>query len=211
MTLKQENRIPLAGVVMVNYLICTGMWAGSNMGELIKYVVNDWKTVAAGGIAWVVAIVLTDAMPSHWKQCMTFLGGVKRWPGGRAFNLNNRNDPRVDWVNLERRINPWPTTASEQNQVWYRLLKENEGGEEVRGSHGRYLLWRDWYGITVVAMGIATVYMATTSEFARMMPIISVIGAELVITRWVAAHNGQRLASTVLAAEGRRKDGIQNP
>ena len=152
-------------------------------------------------VAPLVLFIVNGLLSSNQKAILVFWRLKDPLPGARAFSVHAPRDMRIDMARLHSLHGDLPTSAKEQNVLWYRIFKNNHDQITIWKSHKDFLLARD-----IVAMGFLFVIFAG-------IPILTVGIAPL---KWfyftalvfqyflvciIAQNHGKRFVTNVLAIE----------
>jgi len=99
-------------------------------------------------ISPLITLFLNNILSSGLKAKIVFWRIKNPLPGTRVFSKLINNDPRIDKDLLETKYGELPVKPTEQNKLWYKILKNNEENISINNSHRTYLLLRDITGIS---------------------------------------------------------------
>ena len=147
-----------------------------------------------------VTLVLDGIVSADIKAMLVYWRCRNPLPGSQAFTKHGPADPRVDMKSLEEKYGPFPESANEQNQLWYRLLKASEDQPSVSQAHRASLLTRDLASLSFALALLGLILGAALSVGLWTWAIlVTWLTVQFVVLRIVAANNGRRLVTTVLA------------
>lgn len=95
--------------------------------------------------------------------------------------------------------NKMPSGPEQENQIWYRWLKDTENLPAVEHSHRDFLLLRDYTALSallLIGFGLASWFIV--ESVARLLYSLALL-AQFVIVRHAAATVGARFVCTVMA------------
>jgi hypothetical protein len=192
------------------------LWAITAMNAAAFYSVAQWDSISAAGIESLfkhaanllpvgLTIILTTVanalISSDNKARLVFLRWKHALPGHRAFSVYAQSDPRIDAARVKRALgNKMPSGPEQENQIWYRWLKETEKLPAVEQSHRDFLLLRDYTALSalfLIGFGLAA-WLIVESIQARLLYALALL-AQVVVVRHAAATVGARFVCTVLA------------
>jgi hypothetical protein len=147
----------------------------------------------------VLALVLTYLLPSEWKYRLIYLRWRNPLPGSRAFTKLLDSDPRISRQQLANQYGVLPTSAIDQNSLWFKIYKLKQSDEVVWNSHGRWLLFRDMFAISAILFPPSAAFTfwhaGATVGFAFALVYLVLLGS-----LWICARNtGIRFTCNVLA------------
>ena len=167
---------------------------------------NLGSILGGGSVASVFVVILVEAVSRDFKARLVAMRWKDAMPGCRAFTVHIHEDSRINTVVLGKRYGPLPSTAREQNALWYKLLKLNGDQEEVLHSHGRWLLLRDLTWVSLVLLVIAGLAsIRAPAPFHVMSLLLIALAMEFLLLRLMAKHASHDLVKTVLAIESARE------
>jgi len=149
-----------------------------------------------------ILFIINGLLSSEQKTVLVFWRLKDPLPGTRAFSVHAPRDMRIDMARLQSLHGNLPTSAKNQNALWYRIFKSNHDDIMVWKSHKDFLLARD-----MAAMGFLFVLFAG-------IPMLIVGPAPLnwLYFLWlvfqyslvciIAQNHGKRFVKNVLAVEG---------
>jgi hypothetical protein len=199
---KDQNRPQLWAIMAANAVAfyCAAQWdsiSASGIDSLFKNASN----LLPVGLAIVLTTVANALISSENKARLVFFRWEHALPGHRAFSKYAHTDPRVDVTRVKRALgNKMPNAPEQENQIWYRWLKETEKNSAVEQSHRDFLLLRDYTALSalfLIGFGLAA-WLAIESVQARLVYILALL-AQFLIVRHAAATVGARFVCTVIA------------
>ena len=201
-SLKDQNRPQLWAIMVANAVLLYGVaqWdsiSESGIESLFKHAAN----LLPVGLTVILTTVANALISSDNKGRLVFLRWRHALPGHRAFSKYAQSDPRVDFGRIKRTLgNKMPSGPEQENQIWYRWLKETEKLPAVEQSHRDFLLLRDYTALSalfLIGFGLAA-WLVVASLQARLLYTLALM-AQFLIVRQAAATVGARLVCTVLA------------
>ncbi len=202
MTLKTKNAPYLIGFVIfmyVGFALVNGFdWSFAKSMEIGKAGLK-LKNPVFSLTFYVFVLVLTYLMPSEWKHRLIYTRWHHPLPGSRVFSNLLDKDERVSRQNLVDEFGELPTSADDQNTLWYKIYKTKQTDEVVLNSHGRWLLFRDVFAISIVLFLPLTIFTfwntGAKAGLTFTLPYLALLGGI-----WICARNtGERFACNVLA------------
>jgi len=199
---ERAKREELWAIIAANAVAfyCVAQWdsiATSGIGNLFKHAAN----LLPVGVTIILTTVANALISSDNKARLVFLRWHHALPGHRAFSVYAQSDPRVDVARVKRALgNKLPVDPAQQNQIWYRWLKETEKYPAVEQSHRDFLLLRDYTAFSILfflGFGLAS-WLFVESLQARLLYTVALF-AQFLIVRHAAATVGARFVCTVLA------------
>jgi hypothetical protein len=183
---------------------------------VLLYGVAQWDSISASGIeslykhaanllpvglTVILTTVANSLLSSDNKARLVFFRWRHALPGHRAFSKYAQSDPRVDIARIKRALgNKMPSGPEQENQIWYRWLKETEKLPAVEQSHRDFLLLRDYTALSalfLIGFGLAACLVVESLQ-ARLLYML-ILAAQFLTVRQAAATVGERLVCTVLA------------
>jgi hypothetical protein len=171
--------------------ILQGNWAEAarNLGEAIP-----------AGVGLALTGVLNAQLSPEAKARIVFLRWRDPLPGCEAFTRHAKRDPRVDLAALESVCGTLPTTAREQNALWYKLYKSVGSDPSVTQVHRAFLFARDYACLALFAclvLGVAGFLQISSRRTALIY--LAVLVSQFLLARRAARNHGVRFVTTVLA------------
>lgn len=152
-SLKAKNlKFVIAILIIDTIILLTIPSAGrTNLSLMLG---NDWPLylVQSGSIITIAALLINHLLSPDFKARIVFWRFWNALPGCRAFSRLVHQDPRIDIHALQIKLGSFPTTAKEQNALWYRLFKQHESNIAVKEAHQRFLFFRDIASMTVLVL-----------------------------------------------------------
>ena len=200
--LKSGNKGALRAFATVNVAV---FWAVIVSGA-------DFSTVAAitdsistkdsfvGMFAPIAVFLLNGWLSADMKARIVYLRWRDPLPGSRAFSIHLRREPRADPARLADRWGQFPTGATDQNRLWYRMFKSIETKLEIHEAHRDSLLSRDLAGfaflfVILFVPGIAFGAAESTTKSVYAATLVGQCVAAIVAAR----SYGVRLVRATLA------------
>ena len=201
--LKHTYRRRLHGFLALNALVFFALLSGEDLiaavrlGELEGLV----SPKALLGLVLPFATLLLDGIvQADTKAVLVYWRRKNPLPGCRAFTKHGPADTRVDMAALERAYGPLPVALDQQNQLWYRLFKTVEHQLSVSQAHRSSLLTRDLASLSVALIPLAAILgTALRIGVFSWATLAAVLVVQYLVLRKVAANNGRRFVTTVLA------------
>ncbi|MEO7467040.1 MAG: hypothetical protein ABIV36_08505 [Sphingobium limneticum] len=152
------------------------------------------------GIAGVAMLVLQEVFPRPLKEALIFWRLQDRLPGCRAFSEIAPRDPRIDPTDLAILIPATTMSATQQNALWYRWLKETESDPAIADNHRRYLILRDC-AVLLALLALTTPALLIWTREAPTHTIMLAAGllVAYLIVATSARHAACRLVGNVIA------------
>jgi len=151
-------------------------------------------------MAPLLAFTLSNVIDANKKAVLVFWKIKSPLPGCRAFTDIGPKDPRVDMNLLKDKLNVVPIEPAEQNRIWYRLYKEEEGKPAIDSSHKSFLLARDLTSISFLFLILTPWTIINITGNLRMTLIYAAIcSLQYLILCKVAQNTGERFVGNVLA------------
>jgi hypothetical protein len=147
-TFKQRNAPFITAYVLLNivvFLLVNGLFAEFQSGFSATEFLKLGKMAVVGIALNVISLVLGYVLPTGFKDVLVYWRVRNVLPGCRAFTKLAAGDPRINLKAIKRKLGrDLPTNAQEQNEVWYRFLKDYESQFPAIGEdHRMTLLFRD--------------------------------------------------------------------
>lgn len=159
------------------------------------------------GLGLVIATVANGILSSDLKASLVFLRLNDALPGHRAFSEYGPADPRIDMAKVTKLLKGKPPySPAEQNQAWYKMLKEVDADASVRQAHRDFLFTRDYTALSalfILAFGAAAVF--TVSGGKPLSIYVTFLVLQFVVVRHAAATYGKRFVTTVLACRATKQ------
>lgn len=153
------------------------------------------------GLGLAIATVANGILSSEFKARLVFLRWNNALPGHRAFSEYGPADPRIDMGTITKLLKgTLPGTPAEQNQAWYKMLKEVENDASVRQAHRDFLFTRDYAALSALFILLFGAVAAFTVGAGRPFTIYMLfLVLQFAVVRHVAATYGKGFVTTVLA------------
>ena len=202
MTLKTKNAPFVFGFVIMLYVgfaLMNGFeWSFAESMEIGKEGVKLKSPVLTLSVHLLV-LILTYLFSSNWKHRVVYFRWHHPLPGSRAFSELCAKDSRISRKDLISKYGELPSTPDEQNSLWYKIYKEKQSDEVVLNSHGRWLLFRDIFSISIILFLPSSAYTLWHTGAIKGL-IYTLLNIALIVVLWVCARNtGNRFACNVLA------------
>jgi hypothetical protein len=154
----------------------------------------------------VIVLMLSALLPASVKASLVYWKGREALPGHEAFSRHAVEDPRIDIEALTKSVGVLPSSAVEQNAVWYRLYKQLDTEVTVVEAHRAYLLFRDMAAISVLLVVLAPLglYLSGASLSAGLMTA-ALFAVQYAVTAIAARNSGIRFVTNVLAVQALRE------
>ena len=201
--LKDTYRRHLHGFVALNALVFLALLSGEDMIAALRLGQLEGlisPKAVLGLVLPFVTLLLDGIVEADTKAVLVYWRRRNPLPGCQAFTKHGPADTRVDMAALERTHGPLPVAADQQNQLWYRLFKAAENQPSVSQAHRSSLLTRDLASLSVALVPLGAILGATLR--VGMLPwavLVAVLAVQYLVLRKVAANNGRRFVTTVLA------------
>jgi len=148
---------------------------------------------------YIASLVMTNVIPPEWKHIIIYLRVKNPLPGSRVFTQLAKNDNRISYKDIETQYGPLPTNPKSQNMLWYEIYKKKQTDVVVRESHGRWLLFRDMFAITMITLIPSATFTLWYSGIIKGV-LYTILYFVLTIILWVCSRNaGNRFVCNVLA------------
>ncbi len=202
MTLKTKNAPYLIGFVILIYVgfaIVNGYdWSFAESMEISKEGLK-LKNPVVSLVFYFLAHILTYLLPSKWKHRLIYLRWHHPLPGSRVFSDLLGKDERITRQDLVDKFGELPTSADDQNKLWFKIYKKKQNDKVVRNSHGRWLLFRDIFTISSVLIFPSIIFTFWNSG-VKIGFIFTLLYLVLLGGIWICARNtGERFTCNVLA------------
>ena len=178
-------------------ILTTSGWrtALKEIGDLIPIAVGLALMTVANGL-----------LNPQTKARLVFWRWKNPLPGSRAFSVHANHDPRIDPVALQRLMGEIPSDEAEQNSAWYRMYKTVDSDSSVAHAHKDYLFTRDYACLSVLMLvGLGGLGLMQIYDFWHSILYLSLLAAQYLVVRFVAANYGRRFVTTVLALKSAGK------
>lgn len=148
---------------------------------------------------FVLTLVLTYVLPSGWKHRLIYTRWNNPLPGSRAFGELVDKDERISREQLVSEHGKLPELPEAQNALWYKIYKSKQEYPVVLNSHGRWLLFRDLFAISLILVLPSTLYTFFHAGIA-MGCVFCALAVIVVLAMFICARNtGERFVCNVLA------------
>lgn len=156
--------------------------------------------VGAAGVMGLLALVAEEAVPRSFKEIVVFWRRTRRLPGYRAFSKIAPTDGRVDPDILKSLLPATALTPEQENQIWYKWLKETESDPGISQNHRNFLILRD----AVVLAGVLTAFsplllILDVDEWPRVGALTFAVGILYLVLMVSARNSAWRLVGNVIA------------
>ena len=198
----------IAFVIFNSLLLYVFSTPDFNISKIDTFFTEGWeKKGALGVLIAILSYVMNSIVDRNIKASFIFWKFKNPMPGHEAFSRYGITDPRVDMKKLEREYGNLPTNQTDQNTLWYSIMKKNEGKQSVIWANQQWLLTRDLTSLSVIflLLSIPIYYFQAVSfnTVASYYLIMIVIYTLCVIS---ATVNGVSFVTTVLAEESSKKE-----
>lgn len=202
MTLKTKNTPYLLGFLILLYIgfaMANGFdWSFAKSMEISNNGIKLDHPVLSIAV-YILALFLTYLLPSEWKHRLIYLRWRNPLPGCRIFTDLLHKDQRISRETLVSEHGELPSDADKQNNLWYKIYKSKQTDTVVLNSHGRWLLFRDLFAISIILFLPSTIFTFWSTGLIKGFVFIFLY-IVLLIINWVCARNtGERFACNVLA------------
>jgi hypothetical protein len=200
--LKDKNKPYLWVMFCFNIAILISFFFAAHMTEIekdIKILLSYKIGIPMAGS--LVLFLINGLLPADVKAILVFWRIKNPLPGSRAFSVHGPKDPRVDLTKLASLYGPLPTTAKEQNLLWYKLYKINKMDISVSTSHKQYLLARDvtsMAAIFIIGLGFPALFWG---KYPYNWQYILILLVEFILFALVGRNYGKQFVTNVLAVE----------
>ena len=199
--LKSANAPGLVAAVTLNLFWFIAFQEGSiASAESWPSIQQVLARAVLAGIAVVLIFVINGLIPANAKARIVFLRWDNPLPGSEAFSRYLFTDPRISIDNIEREYGELPTSAREQNALWYRMYRGIASEPSVAHAHRAYLFTRDYAAIALmlfVVLGFLAIVRFPDSS--SILIYLGTMTIQLVIVILAARNYGERFVTTVLA------------
>ena len=202
-TLKQDNKFPLAAILVSTVVILMGVQYG--IDQVIGRVAT-FKDLGFAIVATTASYLLANIMPADLKHLLVYAGYKYALPGHRCNNLCV-SDPRIDIETVSKR---WPeifsdeTNEKHRNAMWYTdIYSKVKDVPEVLQSHGSFLLYRDVFSALLVLLMFSIIWWFVQGYFDLLhlqIWVSLVLVAEAVFFMYLARIWGNRMVVNSVAA-----------
>ncbi len=207
-SLKERNRLPLFGIVLMNLAMFYAVVSSADLSlRGVETAIREIKNLLALAGVGALSVVTTfnGIVPTSLKDRLVFWRWTHVLPGHRAFTVHGPRDSRIDIGALERELGRVPLDPAEQDKVWYRLFKQSDFEPEIAQGHQSYLFARDYTAISGIFLVIAG-----GSGFA-LIPTLTIawaylafLAAQYLLTALSARNHGVRMVTNTLALHVRK-------
>lgn len=204
-SLKSTNTPLLFAAVVANVMAFHIVAQGDAIlaGDFTNLVKNT--SALAPAIAAVFVSVLNAQLDALTKARMIFWRWTDPLPGSEAFSRLAAADPRVDMAALGAAFGPFPTTAKDQNALWFKLYKTVGDDPSVSHAHKEFLLTRDYAVLSLfMLLGLGGLAFYEMPLNTALIYSAGLVGQYLLVRRAARTH-GHRFVTTVLALKGAGK------
>ena len=202
MTLKTKNTPYLVGLLLLLYV-------GFALANRLDWSFIKVTSFGANGISlanplltllfYLVVLVLSFLLPSDLKHQLVFCRLENPLPGSRIFTSLMHTDSRISPANITKQYGKLPSDPVEQNRLWYRIYKEKQKDAVVSSSHGRWLLFRDSFALTLLLLVPASAFTFWKSGLERGLVFMICLLAIAILLMVCARNAANRFACNVLA------------
>jgi hypothetical protein len=206
-SLKERNRIPLFGIVLLNvaifYILASS--ADLSLAGLKEALLDVKNMLAIGGVGALAIVTLFDGIvPTPLKERLVFWRWNDYLPSNRAFTVYGPRDSRVDMAALERRIGKLPTKPADQSRAWYKLFKLCDTQPEISQAHQSYLFARDYSAISLVFLACAgSLSVVVLPDVKAVLTYFGFLVVQCLISCLSARHHGTRMVTNTLALQSK--------
>ena len=200
-SLKSQNMPWLCAAVTFDVLLLIALLTDAN---------GDWFSKAnatrlgLSAFVPVAVLLLANALPTGFKETLSFWRLKEVLPGHRAFTKYGPEDSRIDMAALQKSVGALPETAKEQNALWYKLYKAVGEQTSILESHKTYLFLRE---LTAISFALL---VAIPGILIFLKPEVAVVGALLLLVQFLlsslgARNSGIRFVNNVLVVHAAGK------
>ncbi|WP_158705119.1 hypothetical protein [Salinibacter altiplanensis] len=149
----------------------------------------------------IVSLVLTNLLPTQFKETLVFWRKDHPLPGSRAFTKVCVGDSRVDFQLLKQRYGEFPSEPEAQNRLWYRIYKGHREEPSVADALKSYLLFRDLSSISFLLLVFFVPLSLFIFEVRTAVSVVFLLGlaVEYLVIALNARNSGNRLVCNALA------------
>ena len=200
-SLKSTYRVQLTGFVVIHIsvfiFVILKLWDLGNL-DLSASAMKDSLLFAVAGPF--LMLVVNGIFSPLFKTTLAYRRLNDPLPGSRAFMSPLIEDPRIDNSNLQSLVGEIPKDPSEQNKLWYQLLKAHEHDQSVAQSHRDWLFGRDLTGIAfLILMVFGPLALVALSVDKLSIVYVLLLLAQYFLLAVVASNYGDRFVCNVLA------------
>jgi len=152
-------------------------------------------------IAPLVLFIINGLLSSNAKAVLVFWRLHEPLPGARAFTKHGPADPRVSMAKLQSLHKQLPTTAKDQNVLWYSIYKKHLKDVAVMKSHQDFLLGRDITAIAFLLIWFAGIPLLFLGTPPIKWLYFGGLIVQYIVFAVVAQNHGKRFVTNVLATE----------
>lgn len=200
--LKSTYKSHLAAFTVLNVIVFGGIFIfDAHFSVLLDQLKNiSLKEGAALVLTPIITLIISGWLPADAKARIVYWRIKNPLPGTRAFSELMNTDPRIDTKELRSKYGELPQEPSDQNRLWYKMLKLVEHNPAISQSHRDWLFSRDLTGYSLVfffGFGISAFFGA---EDVRVPVVYSILlFVQYVVIMISARTYGERLVKNVLA------------
>lgn len=156
--------------------------------------------VGATGVLGVLALVSEELLPRPFKEVVVFWRRRRRLPGFCAFSKIAPTDGRVDQATLKSLLPAGPMTPEQENQLWYKWLKETESDAGISQNHRNFLILRDAAVLAAALAAFSPILLIMNQNAWLHVLALAAISGCLYLVLMVSARNSAcRLVGNVVA------------
>jgi hypothetical protein len=204
-TLKSANLKYIGAVATVDAGICMALASTAHV-DFASITSAAALRLLAGPVVAVISILVSSILPADFKAILVYWRIRDALPGCRAYSVHARRDPRINIDALTKNVGALPTDPREQNTKWYKLLKKVDDHNEVRDAHGRFLLFRDLTGLSLLMAILASAALAVLGYSAPVAALaFGIFVCQFVVSAVAGRFSGNRLVANVLALHSVKK------
>ena len=200
--LKSSYKRTLRTVAGVNVAVFWGVVVSAADFSAVTAIVGSVsvKDSVVGMVAPIAVFLLNGWLSADMKARIVYLRWRDPLPGSRAFSIHLPRESRADPGRLAHRWGPFPTSAIDQNRLWYRIFKSVDTELEIHEAHRDSLLSRDLAGfgfLFLLLFGPGTAFGAAewTTKGVYLAALVAQCAGAIVAAR----SYGIRLVRTTLA------------
>lgn len=156
--------------------------------------------VGATGVLGVLALVGEELLPRPFKEVVVFWRRMRRLPGFCAFSKIAPADGRVDQATLKSLLPAGPITPEQENQLWYKWLKETECDPGISQNHRNFLILRDAAVLAAALAAFSPILLILNQDVWQHVLALAAISGCLYLLLMMSARNSAcRLVGNVIA------------
>ncbi|MDZ3823530.1 MAG: hypothetical protein U0S76_08000 [Pseudoxanthomonas sp.] len=148
-----------------------------------------------------VLLLLNTLVPPSLKHALVFWRFRDVLPAHRAFTNYVLSDPRIDSAALRTRLGEFPTDASDQQNLWFKLYQRHKTEFAVIDAQRPFLIFRDVASLSFLLAMLMPVALFALGSYIAIWSAFLVFACQYILTALASRQAAVRFVCTVLSLE----------